>query len=136
MTIKENKGHREVGSVYSSLCEWQIAVKDENELKIVEIIIRGEGPKQDVTEDWNYSLHTKCSKSVFDWVCLCALRALCRRVTLILAALQEHWEFTVMSQAKRKQDLFLRLAGFLCCSKQKIESSTKLLQPKCHFLPR
>lgn len=33
---------------------------------MVEIIIKGENPKQDVTEDGNDSLHTKCSKSVFD----------------------------------------------------------------------
>lgn len=48
--------------------------------------------------------------------CLYDLCALCRRITLILATLQEDWEeFTVLSEEMRQQDLLLRSVGSPCC---------------------
>ena len=64
--MKENKGRGEVDSEYNSLCKWEVAIKDENRDQIVEIIIRGKKPKQDVSKEWNCSLHTEYRKSVLD----------------------------------------------------------------------
>lgn len=115
VTIKENKDHGEVDYEYNSLCKWDVSAEDENRGQILEFIIGGKKPKQDVSKEWNCS-RIQNTNAVLDEVCLCDLHALCRRITLILAMLQDWEEFTVISQEMRKWDLLLRSLGSPCRS--------------------
>lgn len=110
-TIKENKDHGEVGSEYNSMCSEKLQLRMKIEIKLLKLSLGEKIPRM-----YQENETAVCIRNTESLWWLCDLHALCRRITLILAALQEDWEeFTVLSEEMRQQDLLLRSVGSPCC---------------------